>query len=305
MTALLSLAVVMVRTYGEFDSSFSVGFAVGDGLVFSSLWPLVGADSVFVLLKDKRLKVTEVQALDLKTGFCILKVKGLPAEKLPPIGKPRIGQRVGVLGIPWDQEKMSDLSLTLLGKYEFGEWEAFCVDTVMTLNRDGAPVLDEGGNLVGIVGTALGAARAIFGPEPVTELLPETTGTPIPIERVVDSLKNTPYWHLIAGLSVEDSERALEEFCKAEPLPAAFLYQATTLLSKRKLRAALVKFKAALRLRPQWPEALYGAGTILEILKDYREAIRKLGECFRLCPRPAVREALEEVRARLREDTTR
>jgi serine protease Do len=146
------------------------GFALtADGYLVTSAHVIKGADSLLVESRDHQRYHAETVYADRKHDLAILRIKDQnfkPFAKLPytfKAGQADLGERVYTLGYPRKDVVYGEGTLSARSGYD-GDTAFYQVSIPLNPGNSGGPLLDERGNLIGVVSSrqddVLGAAFA-------------------------------------------------------------------------------------------------------------------------------------------------
>ena len=182
------------------------GFALTtDGYLVTSSHVIQGADSVLVEGRDHQRYRAEIVHADLKHDLAILRIKNARFAgfgKLPytfKAGQADLGERVYTLGYPREDIVYDEGALSARSGFK-GDTAFYQVSIPVNPGNSGGPLLDERGNLVGVVSGRQDDAQGVAFATKSSYLM-----------RLVDSLKNQqpaqPY-HLPRTNQLTGSSRA-------------------------------------------------------------------------------------------------
>ena len=145
------------------DERMGAGVAVGEHLVLTAHYLVLGASAAAVVGGDGRMRDVRRMTLDHETGLALLSVDG-PDLRPAPLGrsaKVRPGTPVFLLTCTGEQERKGASGLVAsVGPFE-AFWEYMLDDAIMTtvLNPGlaGAPLFDHDAQVVGVVSLGLAA----------------------------------------------------------------------------------------------------------------------------------------------------
>ena len=224
VAASASPAVVKITTNGSVDTSTGVipATGVGSGVIYDSNgWILTnrhvveGSDRMTVELSDGRVFDGRVYGIDTLTDLSIVKVDatGLPTVKLGDSSALKVGQLVVAIGSPLGTYSNSVTSGIVSAKGRSIQTDGnqnlsnlIQTDAAINPGNSGGPLLDAGGNVVGI-NTAIAADSNGIG-----FAIPINIARPIMQQAVAGEKLARPYMGVVY--------RAIDiPFAKAEKLP--------------------------------------------------------------------------------------
>ena len=224
VAAAVSPAVVRITSNGSVDTSNGIipETGVGSGVIYDSHgWILTnrhvveGSDTLSVQLNDGRVFSGSVYGIDTLTDLAIVKIdaSGLPAAKLGDSSALKVGQLVVAIGSPLGTYTNSVTSgivsakgrtITTDGNQNLNN--LIQTDAAINPGNSGGPLLDAGGDVVGI-NTAIAANSNGIG-----FAIPIDIARPIMQQAVAGQKLSRPYMGVVY--------RALDrQFATAEKLP--------------------------------------------------------------------------------------
>ena len=198
------------------DNKFSgTGFALtADGYLVTSAHVIQGADSLLVEGRDHRRYHAEPVFADAKHDLAILRIKDAKFGgfgKLPYVfkgGQADLGERVYTLGYPREDVVYGEGALSARSGFG-GDTAFYQVSIPVNPGNSGGPLLDERGNLIGVVsGRQDDVQSAAFATKSSY------------LVRLVDSLKNRqpaaayhlPHGNQLAGAARAQQVKRLQDF---------------------------------------------------------------------------------------------
>jgi TPR repeat protein len=175
---------------------YGTGFVItGDGIIATAAHVVEDGRRVEVLVKDKKLKAKVVK-IDSQNDLALLKCEGLNIAPLPILesGRVRVGQTVFTVGFPNIElqglsPKMTkgDISSTSGALDTPTCWQ---ISVPVQTGNSGGPLLDQSGNVVGVVVSRLNFAK-------------DAKGNQIPTQNVNYAVKSAYLLPLVQELGVK------------------------------------------------------------------------------------------------------
>ncbi len=175
---------------------YGTGFVItGEGIIVTAAHVVEDGSRVEVFLKDKKLKAKVVK-IDSQNDLALLKCEGVHITPLPILesGRVRVGQTVFTVGFPNIElqglnPKMTkgDISSTSGALDTPTCWQ---ISVPVQTGNSGGPLLDESGNVVGVVVSRLNFAK-------------DAKGNQIPTQNVNYAVKSAYLMPLVQELGVK------------------------------------------------------------------------------------------------------
>ncbi|RYU80110.1 S1 family peptidase [Hymenobacter persicinus] len=197
---------------GKFSGT---GFALtADGYLVTSYHVIQGADSLLIESRDRQRYRAETVFTDVARDLAILRIKDRKFSgfgRLPysfKRGSADLGEKVYTLGYPREDLVFNDGSLSARSGFE-GDTAFYQISSPVNPGNSGGPLLDERGNLIGIIsGRQMDMQSAAFATKSSY------------LMRLVDSLSaagpsqayNVPRTNLLTGTSRPKQIRKLQDY---------------------------------------------------------------------------------------------
>jgi Flp pilus assembly protein TadD len=317
-------AVVEIRTYDQRNKLLKTGtgfFISPDGLLLTNYHVISGGNfitakmpngAVFflkgVVTASATYDVAQLQFIATDVSYLTLGSSSDAVE----------GQRVLVIGNPEDLE--GTVSDGIISAFRAGR-SMIQITAPVSPGSSGSPVLDESGNVIGIVTQVLKegqnlnfAISAETIRDAVAESAVELSVTRGPIDdvynRASEHLKNSDYKAVIAdyteairlqpgdsigywlrGLAyshLNQNDNAVNDLNKAIALnpnfPLAYCSRGKAYRDLEQYEKAISDYNQAIRLKPDFAEAYSNRGNSYYALKQYEKAVKDYTEAIRLKP---------------------
>jgi S1-C subfamily serine protease len=167
MYGLAASASVMIENIGPKGERRNVGsgFFVAPGRILTAFQIIDAATRVRITVSGGRpIEVTEVSGWNRRQDWIILKV---PIEKVTPLPRATpaswaVGDRCYTLDVPAEGNRVL-IETYLIGKQSAGAGERLNISEILNPRAVGAPVLNEYGEVIGLVGGNLISSAAFVG----------------------------------------------------------------------------------------------------------------------------------------------
>ena len=287
-----SLVVVVAENVGGRTQTQGSGFFVRPGVVATNYHVIRNAKTIYVRVvkQEKVYAVTRVVGADKERDLALLGVEGAEARPLPlgDSGKVVEGDAVYALGNPQGLE--ATISPGIVSSIrEFSDGSLLQFTAPISQGSSGGPVLNDRGQVVGVVSSYLAAGQNLNFAVPSSQLAALMKRPPSPA--VAGGSRPAPKGAApgVASGSTPLDARGVEGEGAAPPprpkSPAEDLFETGRAQSQAgRYQDAVDSFRQAVKLRPDYAPAYYEMGLALGRQGHWEEALRQLGRAVELSP---------------------
>lgn len=287
-------AVVVIKTYDKKNNPLAQGsgFIISkNGAIVTNHHVIEGADSIYVKIDGKAVKVEDIISDDKENDLAVLKVRAgnYPVVTLGSIDNIAIGENVYVIGSPQGLENtISDGILSGIREMAPGK-KVLQITAPISPGSSGGPVFNEKGSVVGIVTFLFMKAQNLNFAMPI-DLISYSSGTKkssVGKIEIPDNIevKKTEY----TAASYENSSMKIttsDDINKKAPAEEAeYWYKLGLSYGKKSMRKEEINsYKKAIKLNPEHAMAHYSLGLAYIDLGIYDESIKAFEEAIKLRP---------------------
>ena len=291
-------AVVVIVTYDKEGNPISQGsgFIVRkDGAIVTNYHVISNAEDIKIKAGDKVLEVEGLLHIDKENDIVILKAtaKELPIVKLGDIDKTEVGENIYVISSPLGLENTISEGI-LSGKREIDpKSKILQITAAISEGSSGSPVFNKNGEVIGIATFILKEAQNLNFAIPVNLIKDKISAKKITALKeagIEDYKKTAEYWFILgyylseAGLNKE-AIVAYKQAIKIKPDYAKAHYSLGIAYGNLGMyREAIESYKQAIRIKPDYAEAHYNLGIDYRNLGMYKEAIEAFKQAIRIKP---------------------
>lgn len=289
-------AVIVVKTYDKKNNPLGQGsgFIISrNGAIVTNHHVIEGADSIYVKIGGKAVKVEDIISDDKENDLAVLKVRAgnYPVVTLGSINNIAIGEKVYVIGSPQGLENtISDGILSGIREMAPGK-KVLQITAPISQGSSGGPVFNEEGRVVGVVTFLLMKSQSLNFAMPI-DLISYSSGTKTSMNVSMQKPNDTSAQkNRYTSADYENSSMKIttsDDIDKGAPEEEAeYWYKLGLSYGNTNMRKEEINaYQKAVRLNPGHEKAHYNLGTAYSNLGIYKEAIVSYKDAIRIKPHP-------------------